>query len=543
MIPTEIKKRFDAIKEEAKRHWPLWKELRDYLLPTAGSFDEKPGDPVKLDHLKLLDCDPNQFLIWLAAAMMSGMTNPSREWFAMGTDKGVWGETPEEAEYLKKRKERIEYRLHKGNVYLTLFKMYCELTGVGTYVFMVEADPVRGIRTVPFTIGETFLGLGAHGKIDTFGHTLYMTPREMAANFGPAVPEYIRERAETASGDTERIAVHHLIEPNPDARVGRKDAKNMPFRSVWWIEGCDHYLRESGYKRFPVISPRWDIKHYNSVWGVGPGLTVLGALKSLQKVTQDEYVAVELGIKPPLQADAGMQGQINLEPGGISFKSHAVNSGLTPVYQAQMDISKAELLVQKVKNMLRSQFFCDVFLMLAQDDKTGRTATEVAQKMREKMMIFGPVLERLNHECYEPLIELVDQINEDNGDYDDLIPPETLQGREIKITFNSIFQEAQKESGTYSMQQLINFAGTLAKIKGEALDWLDADKMMKTAAEKLSSVELLADEQTVASVRQARAQEAAKAQQLQDAAASVELAQGVAAAGATAGEMDFRKGL
>nr|QGT50642.1 phage head-tail connector protein [uncultured Elusimicrobia bacterium] len=543
MIPTEIKRRFDAVREEAKRHWPLWKELRDYLLPTAGSFDEKPNDPVNLDYLKLLDCDPNQFLTWLAAAMMSGMTNPSREWFALGTDKGVWGETPEEAEYLKKRKERIEYRLHKGNVYLTLLKMYYELPAVGTYVFMVEADPVTGIRTVPFTIGETYLGLGASDKIDTFAHTVYMTPGEMAAHFGNAVPAVIRERAQSAAGATERIAVHHLIEPNRNARVGRADGNNMPFRSVWWTGGHDTFLRESGYKRFPVICPRWDVKHYNSVWGFGPGATVLGALKSLQRVTQDEYVAVELGIKPPLQADAGMQGNINLEPGGISFKSQSVSSGLTPVYQAQMDISKAELLVSKVKNMLRSQFFCDVFLMLAQDDKTGRTATEVAQKMREKMMIFGPVLERLNHECYEPLIELVDQINEDNGDYDDLIPPETLQGREIKITFNSIFQEAQKESGTYSMQQLINFAAQLAQIKADALDWLDADKMMKTAAEKLSSVELLAEEETVASLRANRAQEAAKQQQLQDAAASVELAQGVAAAGASAQEMDFRKGM
>ncbi len=543
MIPSNIKRSFNAIKDEAKRHWPLWKELRDYLLPTAGSFDEKPSDPVKVDYLKLLDCDPTQFLTWLAAAMMSGMTNPSREWFALGTDKGVWGETPEEAEYLKKRKERIEYRLHKGNVYLTLLKMYYELPAVGTYVFMVEADPQYGIRTIPFTIGETYLGMGENGKIDTFGHTVYMTPREMLSVFGSAVPEHIRNRVDTANGLTERIAVHHLIEPNLSAQYGREDAKNMPYRSVWWTEGSENFLRESGYKHFPVICPRWDIKHYNSVWGVCPGMTVLGALKSLQKVTADEFVAVELGIKPPLQADSGMQGKINLTPGGISYKSNAVDSGLTPVYQAQMDISKAELLVQKVKNMLRSQFFCDVFLMLAQDDKTGRTATEVAQKMREKMMIFGPVLERLTHEAYAPLVELVDQINQDNGDYDDLIPPKSLRGREIKITFSSIFQEAQKESGTYSMQQLMNFAAALAQIKADALDWVDADKMMKSAAEKLSAVELLADEEAVSSIRAQRAQAQAEKKQIRDAAASVELAQGLASAGATAGEMDFRRGM
>lgn len=542
-IDSQTKQRFNNIKQESERFHPVWKDICQHFLPTAGSFNERPSDPVSLDYMKLLDTDPNTFVIWLAAGMMSGMTNPSREWFALGTEKGVWGQSPEEAEYLKKRRDRIENSLHRGDVYLTLFKMYMEIATAGTYVYLVEKDPLTTIRTIPFTIGETYLGMGPNGKIDTFGVTHWMTPSEMIAAFGDAVPEHIRARAQKAGAESERIAVHQLIEPNNARHHALMDAAGKAYRSVYWTEGAPDFLRISGYDRFPVIAPRWDLKHYNSTWGTGPGWVALGAVKSLQKVTADEYLAVEMGIKPPLVAQANaFRGEVNIRPGAVLWKNAAATDEVRPLYQAQMDISKAELLVAKVKNTLKSQFFADIMATMLSEDKRHQTATEVAEKVQERLSIMGPVLERLVRENHKPLIELVDAYNEELGLYDDLVVPESLRGQKIKITFNSVFHEAQKASGTRGLDMLVSSFLQYSQAKPEMMDLLDGDKLGRMAAEKLSLTEMLADEETVSSIRQNRAQQAARAQQLTDAQNAADLGAKLAAAGKNSGALDFRNG-
>lgn len=543
-VHEATKRRFREIQEEAEKFHPRWKELCAYFLPGSGSFSgDKPGQLPKIDYLKLLDCDPNAYLVRLAAGLMSGMTNSSREWFALGTDKGIWGETPEEAEYLKKRKERIETRLHKGGVYLTLLKMYMELAAVGTYVYIVEKDAENGIRTVPLTIGESYLGMGPNGKIDTFGRTFYLTPRELVGQFGPAVPPYIRERAENARGPVERIAVHQLIEPNPLRHYGLLDAENKAWRSVYWMDHHDQYLRVSGYSHFPVIAPRWDIKHFNSVWGTGPGLVALGSIKALQRATEDEFLAAELSVKPPVQADVSMAAKdINLRPGGISYRSSMSAQKLEPVFTTPININNIEGLVSKVKDILSRQFFTDVVLALLSNPQSNRTATEVAEISAERLSIMGPVMERLIHENHKPLIELVDAYNEEQGFYDDLEIPESLQGKELKITFNSIFHEAQKASGTRSVELLMGAFANFSQMKPEILDLLSTDKIGRLMADKLSVTELLEEEETIQTVRAARAAAQQQAQQAQEAAQSAQLAKTMAEAGAKSAAMDMRGG-
>jgi len=544
IVSDATKNKFKEIKEEAVKFHPRWKEICSYFLPTSGSFnDEQPDKLPEIEYLKQIDCDPNAYVMRLAAGLMSGMTNSSREWFALGTDKGVWGETPEEAAYLKKRKERIETRLHKGGVYLTLLKMYMELATVGTYVYLVEKDAENGIRTIPLTIGEAYLGVGPKGKIDTFGRTFYMSPREILAEFGDATPDLVRERALNGKGNGERLAVYQLIEPNNTRIYGHLDASGKAYRSVYWMSNHPHYLRVSGYNHFPVIAPRWDIKHFNSIWGTGPGFVALGTVKSLQKMAADKCLGAELSIKPPVQADASMLSRdVNLKPGGITYRSSLNTSKLEPVFTQPINISAIDQLIMEQKDILSRQFFTDVVLALLANPKSDRTATEVAEISTERLSIMGPVMERLVTENHKPLIELVDAYNEEQGFYDDLEVPETLQGQEIKITFNSIFHEAQKASGTRSIELLMASFANFSQLKPEILDLLNADKIGRLMAEKLSVSEVLEEDETIASIRQNRAQAQDEAHQAAQAQTQAQLAKTMAEAGAKQSSMDMRGG-
>ena len=58
---------------------------------------------------------------------------------------------------------------------------------------------------------------------------------------------------------------------------------------------------------------------------------------------------------------------------------------------------------------MRAAFYADLFLM-ATDLKDVRSATEIAERRAEKLVMLGPVLERLHDDLLEPLIGRVFQI-------------------------------------------------------------------------------------------------------------------------------------
>ena len=85
--------------------------------------------------------------------------------------------------------------------------------------------------------------------------------------------------------------------------------------------------------------------------------------------------------------------------------------------------------IQDVRQRINGSFYADLFLMLANATDTRMTATEVAERHEEKLLMLGPVLERLHNELLDPLIDITfNRMIENN-----LIPPAPpeLQGMEL----------------------------------------------------------------------------------------------------------------
>jgi len=61
--------------------------------------------------------------------------------------------------------------------------------------------------------------------------------------------------------------------------------------------------------------------------------------------------------------------------------------------------------INDVRQRIQSAFYADLFLMVSQQSQ-NMTATEVAERHEEKMLMLGPVLERLQNELIDPLIEI-----------------------------------------------------------------------------------------------------------------------------------------
>jgi hypothetical protein len=94
---------------------------------------------------------------------------------------------------------------------------------------------------------------------------------------------------------------------------------------------------------------------------------------------------------------SGVQGEVNLLPGGITRYNGTTDAAVKPAYQVQADLGALENAIQNVRATIRSQFFADVFLSLSSQTYSNMTAAEVAERHQEKMLVLGPVLERLKN--------------------------------------------------------------------------------------------------------------------------------------------------
>ena len=87
---------------------------------------------------------------------------------------------------------------------------------------------------------------------------------------------------------------------------------------------------------------------------------------------------------------------IDTLPGGITYvDTVSQTTGIRPLYDRTPRLDHLLMDIQDVRERIRSCFFADLFLMLASNTNPQMTATEVAERHEEKMLMIGPVLERM----------------------------------------------------------------------------------------------------------------------------------------------------
>ena len=485
----DYKRLYDELKSGQTSWVPVWKELSAYLAPTRGFFDgQLPNKGHRIDHKTLLDSNPCLAVEVLAAGMMSGLTSPARSWFNLAVSPSELADLPGAREWVYDVKKQLEDVFAKSNLYGVLHGFYQEISVFGTAAFLLEADREDGIFCRSFTAGEYCLGVDNTGRVNRFGRAFFMTAAQMQNAFGlAALPPEIRQQI--ATGQSARFhRVYHVIAPNDAYDPSKKDALHMKFMSVYFTEKND-VLRQSGYRSFPVIAARWEVKNTSDVYGKGPGFKCLGDVKMLQKMQKTKLVALDKSTNPPVMVSANVQGEVNLLPGGITRYNGTADGAVKPAYQVQPDLTALEQAIESVRRTIRSQFFADVFLALSTQDFSNKTAAEVAERHEEKMIVLGPVLERLKNELLDPLIDRTFELLLEQG----LLPrpPQSMQGQALQVSYISMIAQAQKASAATALMQGVSYAANLAQGKPELLNRLDYDCALEEGLEALGVAPVL----------------------------------------------------
>lgn len=508
--------RWGQLKNERTSWWTHWQEITTYILPRSGRYFRQDRDKGNRRNNNIYDNTGIRALRTLGAGLMGGATSPARPWFRLGTpDPDLNGFQPVKL-WLADVSTRMHSIFQKSNTYRALHQMYEELGAFGTAATIILPDFENVIHNYPLTIGEYAIATDAQGNVCTLYREFEMQVSAMVKEFGyKNCSKTVQSLYDQGKGLDQWIPLIHAIEPRADRDPRIKNAKNMAWKSVYFeLTGDSNMLlRESGFKRFPAVCPRWAVAG-GDIYGNSPGMEALGDIKQLQHEQLRKANAIDYQTNPPLQVPTSLKNQdVNRMPGGITFMDPGAGGA---VIKSAFDVNlNLQFLLEDIvdcRGRIKEAFFEDMFMMLDSNTSPQMTATEVAERHEEKMLMIGPVLERISNELLYPLIETTFTHMMEAG----LVPPPPpdMQGQSLNVELIGILAQAQKAVGTNSIDRFVQSMGAVAALKPEVLDNFDPDQWADSYSDMLGvTPKLIVAPDQVAAIRQARAKaQAAQAQ-------------------------------
>lgn len=531
-VREQCERRLAGLKAERKSWEARWLDLDRYMYPGGSRLSREDTNRGYRKDLDILDNTGVLARRTLASGLHSGMNSPARPWFRFGTDDPDLNEFHSMKVWLSVFEERARTILGAGNLYNTIHADNGQLGTFGNGAIWLDDDYEDVIRGYGLVCGEYWLSQNERGVVDTISRELMMTVRQTIAKFGlDNVSQTVRTSYDQSNYDT-LVPVTQVVEPNPEFIPGRRLGPGAKaWRSVWWEPGAPDKtnLALGYYSWFPVIAPRWDVIGLD-VYGQAPAYDTLGDDKGLQLMELRALEALDKAVNPPLQGPTALRNSaVDLVPGSITYVDVATpQMGLRPIYEVQPRLDLLEAKQAQIRQRINQGLYVDLFLLLHQSELSGntteKTAYEVAQRHQERLLMLGPVIERLHNERADRLLSalaarmialrLVPP------------PPPEMRGRSIQIEYISALAQAQRAVGTASIERLAGFVGNLAAVNVAVLDKFDADEAVDQYAEAVgASPRIVVPDETVARVRQARAQQESAANALAGAESAAKSAQ------------------
>lgn len=559
---SELRQRLAQLKNTRTPLEPLYRQLQRYILPETGRFESlaNSNESNETGYEYINDATATDAIDVLGAGMLGGMTSPARPWFRLTTRNPELDENTNVKRWLADVQREMQMVFAKSNVYQALNNAYLELACYGTACLVALPSDRHIIHLHEMTAGEYWIEEDSEHRVNTVYRQIWMTSQQMVDTFGKdVVSVQVRAESENPAKCFTTHSVIQAIEPRPEYDPTKKDWRNMPYRSVYFEEiegtydnsvdadnmlegkpGKDRILREEGFKTFPCLVPRWTMSK-RSPYGRSPGMKALGVIMALQEETAIKDRAVDYAVNPPMLVPEEYESKpLDFGPGGVSYCNLTQAQQVKTAWDVNLDLQAVKVDIEDKRQSINNYFYKDLFLMLAQTARYGRTAYEVEKLDKEKMLIMGPVLERLHLELLDPLIATTLQFMERFGQ----IPPvpdelkaqdsifgekkfqdqttneevdeeEKTSGDFVNIEYVSILAQAQRAAGVDAMSTYVQSLAGASQIWQNAVDMLDIDKWARSLADQLGvDPELVPSQEEVEEARNARAQQMQAQQQL-----------------------------
>lgn len=426
----------------------------------------------------------------LAAGMLAGATSPAKPWVRFK----VKPETVLAQRWADDVSKIINDIISHSNLHNVLASCYLDVGVFGTSPIIVYADKESVIRAYSFPAGEYRLAQDSSKRINTLARKLTMTSFQIKDQFGA------KERGDKA-GQKEHT-VYHVIKPNEGEMP-----KHFAYIEYYWKQ--NKMLVENGYYEKPFAVARWEVIG-NDVYAVSPGMDALPDVLQLQQMIRNRGEALDKMTNPPVILDNSLRSQpAPLMPGAITYASNVGEIPARPVYTIDPPLAGLVQTEETLKLDIDEAFYVDLWKAIL-NLRTVRSATEIAERSEEKLVLLGPVVGRLEDELLDPLVFRILNI----AMRSELIPlPDETLG-EVYLEYDSILSEAQRAIGINSMERFVSSVGSMAGLVPGSIQVIDWDELIRNYGDKLSvPASIMRPRKEVNAIRQSEAELAAAREQ------------------------------
>lgn len=496
---------------QRSRREPAWLECSKWICPWRGCLldGERQDRQEEEENLMLFNGIAAHAVMRGASGMTSGMTPRNSPWFKPDFQDPGMGELSGAREWLDLLDQRMQDCLSKGGFYQAIQNFNMDLLWAGCALLYSESGTRAPLRFESVQVGSYCVALDNEGVLDCVARLVLMPLSSLAASFG----EDKLSRASRSALKKEPYAMRRVWQLCRVAKSGR-----WPVTSLWWEEGGEDFLRESGFYEMPFFFTRWH--DGATVYGTGPGDEALPDARQLDVLERRKLAGLGKLVDPPVTAPTQLKDVLDLAPGGINFMpSHEEIKpilDLSPYAQALRHIQEEIAAVSaRVQDSLMASIFASIPLNQRPRDMS---ATEFMERKREALQQLGPVISAYEPDVLNPVLQRVLQSLDRLGLTPP--PPRSLQGVNLpmKIDFISPMANALRQSGAEAARALLAEAAAIFKASGnaEVYDKLDLDQAIDELARALGAPGgIVRSDEDVEALRQQRAQAQAAQQEAQ----------------------------
>lgn len=484
MEVNEIKTLLDTLVSDRGTLESHWQELAEIFLPVKANVTVQRTSGEKLNKTNY-DSTPQESLLIFAAGLHSYLTNPSSKWFELGLEDKSLLEVKEVKEWLQGCEDAIFRAFNNSNFNQQIHETYIDFGAFGTACLYEEEDPIQSIRFYTRPMSECYIMENEREFVDVNIRSCKYTVRNAYQKWGDNSGEKILGLV-AAGKWTEKVDIIHSVMPRFKREEGKADAQNMAFESKYIEKDKQHLLSEGGYNEFPFFIPRMT-KVSGETYGYSQTMVALPDAKTLNSMSKTILKAAQKQVDPPIVVpNEGYILPFKTTPGSVNIK----DAGVTDV----VDVIGAEIkgslpvgleMEEQRRAQIRRALFVDLFLTLAKINQE-MTATEVRERISEKMLILGPILGRLMNELLDPLIHRTFNILAAAGKLPNLpaqLMNENGTTKNYIVTYISPLAKAQRMTEAQSINDFLVTVSAINNIDPNVIDNIDTDKAVKRLAD------------------------------------------------------------
>jgi len=507
-LGSKLVRAYEKLKHERVNWEQVWQEALEQTMPQSAFITKRRNVEGERIDERIFDSTPKRANQVLAAGFHGNLTNPSTRWFRLRLQDQALNDFPEVRVWLSDAERKILNVLNASNFNQQIHQAYLDLGSIGTSIMFEQEDPIEIVRFQTIQAIEGVIDEDHRGRVDTFMRKYTLSARQAFQRWGESAGKATLE-AMKAEKFNNKIEFLHAVGPRAERDPGKNNSQNMPWASDHVDFKSKRVIDRGGFEEFPFFVTRFS-KVSNDKYGYSPGIVMLPDMKMLQAVTKTIIRAAQKIVDPPLMVPhEGFLLPLVTVPGGLNWRIQGQAGDDIKPLETKGNIPVGRDIQNDIRSQITQGFFNDLFATLA--DRRNMTATEVTERITEKMLLLGPTLGRLQSEMLDPIIDRTFAILLRRGILADA--PEILFDRQILVEYVSPLALAQRREEVAGINNLLALVAGMQPFKPDVVDKINADEVIDVAGDVFGvQPSVIVDDEAVAEIREQRALQQAAAQ-------------------------------